>query len=215
MHDYFNEHGAQADVGGRRIELVGDGDLLTSAHPDGRAKPGAAPTADNKVRHVTDRSKDTFDAAAAAARAGIAEVHQAHALGAKGEDPERVPDLILRAAGGEFAAEQLMPHLAPDSTVSDPAQRSIEWQVPQYQDLFKVPRMAEALRISLRKYAGLIDDALPLKGVQKDALDLVLKKRMLGSADDVVALIEEVLRFVPPAPSPLYRDIQDLKTGMH
>ncbi len=64
VHDYFNRHGVQADAGGRRITLVGDSRLLTKANR-------ASPILDDRIRHVTDESRDTFNAATAAVQAGI------------------------------------------------------------------------------------------------------------------------------------------------
>src|SRR5262249_17880598 len=108
VHDYFNKNGAQVEVAGRQITLVGDKNLLTKAVPNSSlpAKERGFQPKDDQLRHVTDRSKDTFDAAAAAVSAGIAEIYQASELGKQGEDPQLVPDKILKAGSGTFAAEK-------------------------------------------------------------------------------------------------------------
>jgi hypothetical protein len=220
IHDYFNKHGVQVDVGGRRIGLVGDSSLLTQViirtdHPEFQIN-------DDKLRHVTDKSRDTFGAATTAVKAGIAELLQAHALGAKGEDPLRVPDLILRAGGGMFAAEALMPRLAPDSTVADPEQRTIQWELASYEDVLKSPRLLEGLSLSLEKYSKLIDDTLSLGGDKQAAVDVVLKNRMLGGDASIAALIREIITYVEPEvrlpfenPGATLQDLHDTMQGMH
>jgi hypothetical protein len=177
---------------------------------------------DDKLRHVNDKSKDTFDAAVAAVKAGITEVHQAHALGAKGEDPMMVPDLILRAGGGVFAAEALMPQLAPDDTVADPEQKTIEWKLTSYQDVLSSPRLLEGLRLSLEKYSKLIDNTLSLGETEQGALDVVLKYRMLGGKASVAALISDVIEYRESEirlpfdnPGPALQDLHDVRQGMH
>ena len=163
LHAYFNKYGAQADVAGRRITLVGDSNLLTKAVPNASLsqKERAFQPKDDQLRHVTDKSKDTFDAATAAVNAGIAEVYEAFDLGRRGEDPLMVPDKILRTGSGTFAAEQLLPKLAPDATVTDPRQRSINPYLGSYADLLVDPRLVEGLAISLDSYADLVASNSP------------------------------------------------------
>jgi hypothetical protein len=183
MHDYFNAHGAQADVAGRRITLVGDTHLLST---------GGGP------RHVTDKGRDTFNAAKAAVQAGIAEVHHAAELGRQGEDPERVPEMILKAGGGMFAAEQLMPTLADDATVADPQQQSLNWQLGSFEDVLADPRLAEGLAMAISGYAEKVSRSLSgLDKEQTDVLKEVLIDRMTAGQESVVRLLREIITHTP------------------
>lgn len=188
LHDYFNTFGAVVDVGNQRITLVGDGRLLT-----GRGVgQGGLP------KHVTDDGRDTFNAAAAAVQAGIAEIYAAADLGRQGIDPLEVPAKILQAGGGQFAAESLMPVLAPDQEVSDDRQKSINWALPDYPALFADPRIATGLSLALGKYADLVQENLgDLSTEQKAAVNEVLSVRMKGGPDSVVRLLRDVITFKP------------------
>lgn len=190
IHDYFNRHGVQADVAGRRITLVGDSRLLSKAVRD-------SPDLNQRTRHVTDESRDTFSAMVAAVQAGIAEVHAAGEMGRAGEDPERVPATILDAAGGLFAAEQLLPAIAPDATVADPRQRSLSWKLASYLDVLSDPRLSEGLTISIGKYANQVGSLSGLSKEQMDAVMGVLIVRMKGGQASVVRLIREVIEYTP------------------
>ena len=209
IHDYFNKHGAQADVGGRRITLVGDSRLLSKAVP---SSPGR--------RHVTDVGRDTFVAMSAAIKAGIEELFQARELGRQGEDPERVPDKILKAGGGMFAAEKLMPTLAPDATVADPRQKSAVWELKSYEDLFADPRLAEGLGITISQYADLVAESLSgLSAGQRDAVAQVLIRPMKSGAPSVVKLLRAIITHTPLTTDvgfnpKLLKDLRDLRSGV-
>jgi hypothetical protein len=190
IHDYFNKHGAQADVAGRRITLVGDSRLLTRAVRN-------SPVMDDRIRHVTDQSRDTFNAAVAAVQAGIEEISIAAEMGRAGDDPERVPVKILDAGGGLFAAEQLLPTLAKDATIANPSQRSLDWLLPSYLDVFDDPRLVEGLTISIDKYANEVGSLSGLSKEQMDAVMVVLIFRMKGGENSVVRLIKEVIEYTP------------------
>jgi hypothetical protein len=200
IHDYFNQHGAEAEVAGRRINLVGDKHLLTKAVPHASlsAKEQEFQPKDDQVRHVTDQSKDTFDAATLAVKAGIAEVHEAHALGQKGEDPQRVPDKILQAGGGAFAAEQLMPKLTPDAAVQDAKLKAINWQLNSYKEILADSRMLEGLSLSMEKYSDMVADSLSsLPPDQMEAVTVALTWRLKGGAESVKSLVNEVINYAP------------------
>jgi hypothetical protein len=190
LHDYFNRHGVQADIAGRRVTLVGDSRLLSKADR-------ASANPNERVRHVTDESRDTFNAAVAAVQAGIAEVYAAGEMGRAGEDPERVPMKILTDGGGLFAAERLLPTVAPDATVSSPQQRSLDWKLPSYRDVLNDPRLAEGLTISIGKYANQVGSLKGLSKEQMDAVMAVLIVRMKGGQASVVRLIREVIEYTP------------------
>ena len=191
IHDYFNANGVQATVARKPIELVGDKNLLTQANP-------SAGSEQNRTRHVTDKSKDTFNAAAAAVQAGIQEVYHAFELGQQGEDPTMVADKILKDGKGLFAAEKLMPTLTPDTEVPDPSQKSLIWERGSYEELLSDKRLADGLSMSLRSYSSMVVDSLAgLTDEQKGALQVVLVARMQGGPVEVAALIREVMNYVP------------------
>lgn len=200
IHDYFNLHGAEAEVAGRQITLFGDSQLLEQNEG-------------GMGRHVTDRGRDTFNAATAAVRAGIEEVHQAYALGHQGEDPQTVPDKIFKAGGGLFAAEKLMPQLTPDAKVASPAHKSINWEVSSYKELLADRRFAEGLKLSLTKYADQVAGNLSgLSADEMDAVAIAVTRRMKA---DPVGLIEEIINYVPVSGGGidpgLVKDLVDLR----
>jgi hypothetical protein len=220
IHAYYNRYGAQADVAGRRITLVGDANLLTKAVPNASLpeKEREFQPKDDQLRHVTDKSKDTFDAATAAVKAGIAEVYEAYDLGRQGEDPESVPDKILRARSGAFAAEHLLPLLASDATVTDPRQRSINPYLGSYADVLADARLAEGLVISLNSYADVVSDSLAGLGASEaDAVNAVLIFRMKGDERSVVRLLREVISWTPLSGGgfnpDLLPDLNDVRTS--
>jgi hypothetical protein len=221
IHAYYNRYGAQADVAGRRITLVGDANLLTKAVPNASLpqKERDFQPKDDQLRHVTNKSKDTFDAATAAVKAGIAEVYEAYDLGRQGEDPESVPDKILRAGSGAFAAEHLLPVLAPDSTVTDPRQRSINPYLGSYADVLADARLAEGLAISLDSYADLVSSSLAGLGAsERDAVNVVLIFPMKGGERSVVRLLREVITWTPLSGGgfnpDLLPDLNDVRTSI-
>jgi hypothetical protein len=190
VHDYFNLHGVQAQVGGDRLELVGDKRMLTK--DTSKSQPYL-------LRHVTTRSqKATFDAAAAAVRAGIAEVHRAYELGQQGEDPQIAPQKILNENKGIISAEALIPDVVPDKDVYSATQKTINWQVGTYQALLIDPRIAEGLAIALDHYADLVGDSLSgLNEEEMKAVKTVLIARMKGGEKEVRRLIDEIIRHKP------------------
>jgi hypothetical protein len=221
LHDYFNKNGAQVEVAGRQITLVGDKNLLSKAVPNSSlpAKERPFQPKDDQLRHVTDKSKDTFDAATAAVAAGIAEIYQASELGRQGEDPQMVADKMLRAGGGTFAAEKLLPKLTPDAAVTDPRLKSINWERASYEDLFADSRLTEGFVLSMEKYSGMVSGSLSdLPADQMALVDVALTWRLLGGADSVIRLLKEVLKHTPVSGGgfdlDLIDDLKDLKSNM-
>jgi hypothetical protein len=202
LHGYFNTYGVEVDVGGRGITLVGDSHLLTKG----------------PARHVTDESRDTFNAAAAAVKAGITEVYQAAEMGSQGEDPAGVAEKIVKAGGGLFAAEKLLPKLTPDASVVDPRHKSLEWRLPSYKNLFDDKRLAEGFEISLKKYAGMVEGSLSgLSADQMDAVKEVLSKPLLAGIDSIKDLFDQVINYTPISGGgldpDLLEDLSDLRSG--
>ncbi len=116
-------------------------------------------------------------------------------MGRAGADPEQVPMKILEAGGGLFAAEQLLPTLAPDASVADPRQRSLTWKRPSYLDVLADARLAEGLTISIDKYANQVGSLSGLSKEQMDAVMVVLIVRRKGGRASVVRLIKEVIEY--------------------
>jgi hypothetical protein len=223
IHDYFNKNGTEVEVAGRQITLVGDKHLLTAAVPNSSlpAKKREFQPKDDQLRHVTDKSKDTFDAAAAAVSAGIAEVYHAAELGQQGEDPQMVPEKILNAGGGTFAAEKLLPKLKPDTVVKDPRLKALNWERASAEDLFSDSRMVEGFVMSMEKYAGMVSDALSdLSKEQIGLVNVALTWRMLGGKKTVIPLLRDILKHTTPISGggfdpDMIRDINDLRANPH
>jgi hypothetical protein len=147
---------------------------------------------------VTKESRPTFDAATAAVKAGIAEVYRAYELGRQGEDPERVPEMILKEGKGTLAAEKLMPRLAPDAEVSQSDQKALKWEVGSLEDLIKDPRMLEGLSLSLKDYAGTVKSSLSgLSKENMEAVETVLIEPMREGDQKVAELLRHVLEWKP------------------
>jgi hypothetical protein len=204
LHAYFNKYGAEVEVNGRKITLVGDSRLLSKG----------------PQRHVTDESRDTFDAAAAAVRAGIEEVYQAAEMGRQGEDPERVAVKIFNAGSGLFAAEKLLPKLTPNASVVDPRHKSLDWQLTSYQDFFDDPRFAEGFDISLKKYAGMVSGSLAgLPADQMEAVEEVLSKPLRAGGKSIRKLFDQVIDYKPISGGgvdpDLLPDLSDLRSGKY
>ena len=165
LHDYDNEMGVDVDVEGKRVKLFGDSQLL---------KPQAA---------------DTLKLAAAAVRASLDEVEEAHAQGL-------TPQQLLDRNGGLFAAELMLPEVAPELEQDHP---QIRWRYDNVNDLLADGGFKKAVAITAR------DKAAELQGIgdglktqyTRDAFNNGFLVKLQGSDDQIAATLQEVIDYTP------------------
>jgi hypothetical protein len=182
VHDYDNEEGVVADVGGKAVKLMGDGEVL-----DGNDRALAA-------------GAETAAKAAAAVKVSLKDIHEAHARGGKGEAPTAVIAALKKAGGGLYRAEQLLPKALPDSD-SRQTNKSLNWQVNTVDDLFKDARMKDALaRFANNKadtLGGEIDLDPPFRAEKILALKESVLDRLKSGPAGVEKVFKEVVNYTP------------------
>jgi len=182
LHDWDNQHGVMADVGGNHVKLFGDGEVL-----------------DEKGRELL-AGHETFLLASAAVKVSIQEINAAYQAAAHGQADVEAIKASLRTPDGLYKAEQGFPKVLPDAQQGDnPTQ---EWMVATVQELFAKPRMRAALHL----FAGNKADTLggevklkaPLKEAKEDALKWTLEK-LKGDEDAVMKVFEQIIGYTPGA----------------
>jgi hypothetical protein len=170
LHDYDNKYGVDADVAGRRVKLFGDSQLLQGGK-------------------LTAHGADTVDVAAAAVRASLDEVEEAYATGTR-------VNAFLARNGGLFAAELMVPQVAPELEQDSP---QVRWAYDSVRDLLADKGFKEAVAITAH------DKATELEGIGKEldsdytreAFTEGFLKKLQGSPDQVAATLQEVIDYTP------------------
>ena len=182
LHDIDNEEGVMAQVGDEVVKLVGDGQIL-----------------DNKDRALVV-GVDTAKKAHAGVKASLKDVHDAYAAGKGGESDGKKVAASLKLADGLFRAEQLWPKALPDS---DPAQtnKTINWQVNTAEELFKDPRMKQALAHFANEKADTLGAEIsldpPLKEEKTKAMKESVLDQLKSGPDRVVTVFREIINYTP------------------
>jgi hypothetical protein len=185
VHDFDSKRGVLADIDGKRVRLVGDGQLL-----ERNAKGEWVPPA---------RAKSTMEAAVHAVQAGVAEVEKAYAYGQSGvSDPGAVIGALSAGPGRLFAAEKLLPTPVPDDQLGE-EDRSVTWQFESTDKLFEDPAMRHALVVFANNKASTLEGIVNDPQISEHGR-LALKTRVvdrLASTDPnfVVALLKEILAY--------------------
>jgi hypothetical protein len=170
LHDYDNLHGVNAYVDGHYMQLLGDSQLIEK----GKA---------------TERGAPTMIAAANAVRASLDEVEEAYEHGLS-------PDDFLNRNGGIFAAEAMIPQVAPELEQESP---EVRWQFDSAERLLQDPGFQEAVQITAH------DKASELEGIGKeldeeytrDAFFNGFLVKLQGNAQQVAATLQEVIDYTP------------------
>jgi hypothetical protein len=181
LHDFDNQKGVDAQVGGAAVKLVGDGEVLD---PKGRALAAGVETAEK---------------AAAGVKASLKDVHEAYEMGKAGKDPEAVI-ASLRLPDGLFRAEQLWPRALPDSDAQQSNAR-LPWRVATPDQLFADARMREALATFAREKADDLGSSIelepPLKADKEAALKGAVLDRLRAGEAEVVKILRAVIAYTP------------------
>jgi hypothetical protein len=170
LHDYDNVHGVNAYVDGHYMKMLGDSQLVEKGH-------------------ATERGKPTLIAAANAVRASLDEVEEAYEHGLS-------PDDFLSRTGGVFAAEAMIPQVAPELEQESP---QVRWQFDSAEELLKDAGFQEAVQITAH------DKATELEGIGKeldeeytrDAFFNGFLVKLQGSPSQVAATLQEVIDYTP------------------
>ena len=170
LHDYDNVHGVDADVGGERVKLYGDSQLI-------------------KGGQVTPHGADTVRVAAEAVRTSLDEVEEAY------ESGTRVNGFLDRN-GGVFAAELMVPQVAPEL---EQDRQQVRWKYDSVGELLADQGFKEAVAITAH------DKAEELAGIGKEldeeytreAFTEGFLKKLQGSPDQVVATLQQVIDYTP------------------
>jgi hypothetical protein len=179
VHDYDNETGVEADVGGKLVKLVGDGQVL-----DEKDRPLVA-------------GVDTMTKAAQGVKVSLKDIEDAYAKGQAGEtNPEKIA-ASLRLKDGLFRAEQLWPKALPDSDANQ-TNKSLNWKVGEVEDLFKDPRMKEAIAHFANEKASTLEAEITFKEQYKtDAMKESVLAKLQASPDDVIKTFRQIINYTP------------------
>jgi hypothetical protein len=182
LHDWDNEHGVVADVGGDHVKLFGDGEVL-----------------DEKGRELL-AGHETFLLASAAVKVSIKDIQDAYAAGQKGTADAEAVKLQLQTPDHLYKAEQGFPKALPDA--QQPDNPSQDWMVATVQELFANPRMRAALTLFAHNKAdtlgGEVELDPPLKEDKTAALKWTLEK-LKGDVASVIKVFEQIVTYTPGA----------------
>jgi hypothetical protein len=170
LHDYDNVHGVDVDVNGKRMKLLCDGQLVEQGQ-------------------ATERGKDTLLAAAAAVRASLDEVEEAYASGTRA-------DAFLERNGGLYAAELMMPQVAPELEQDSP---QVMWQHDDVGELLNDGGFKDAVAITAH------DKASELAGIgaeleaeyTREAFTEGFLKKLQGGPDEIAQTLRTIIDYTP------------------
>jgi hypothetical protein len=171
LHDYDNKYGVDATVEGKRVKLFGDSQLIDAAG------------------QITAHGRNTVELAAAAVRASLDEVEEAHASGT------RVKDFLDRN-GGLFGAEWMLPQVEPELAQDRP---QVRWRFDDVKALLGDAEFREAVMLTAHDKAG------ELKGIgdqldaeyTNEAFNEGFLKLLTGGKDQIAATLEQVVDYTP------------------
>ncbi|MCG8424504.1 MAG: DUF4157 domain-containing protein [Proteobacteria bacterium] len=189
VHDMDNQTGVDVQVGDQIVKLFGDGEVL------------------DKNDAPKTRGIETGKLAAAAVKVSLKDIHDAHAMGKAGQDPDAVV-AALNLSDGLFRAEQLWPKALPDSA---PGQAETpKWQRETVDELLRDGTMREALRVFANNKADELGKEIQMDEEYKDE---ALKKGVLallkGDQSKVITTFEAVINYVPDTREPVHAGNQD------
>ena len=170
LHDYDNVHGVDVTVDGKRMKLLGDGQLVEQ----GKA---------------TEKGADTMAAAAAAVRASLDEVEEAYADGTRA-------DAILDRNGGMYAAEAMIPQVVPELEQDTP---QVMWQYDSAERLLQDPAFQEAVAITAHDKASELEGIGKELDQEytRDAFTNGFLVKLKGGPAEVAATLQEVIDYTP------------------
>jgi hypothetical protein len=182
VHDMDNEEGVMATVGDEVVKLVGDGQIL-----------------DEKDRALVV-GVDTAKKAVAGVKASMKDIYDAFEAGKAGESDGKKVAQSLKLSDGLFRAEQLWPKALPDS-VPTQNNKTLNWRVDSAEDLFKDPRMKEALAHFAHEKADTLGAEIsldpPLKEEKTKAMQESVLDKLKSSPDEVVKVFRAIINYTP------------------
>ena len=179
VHDYDNQQGVQADVGGKIAKLVGDGEVL-----------------DPKDRELL-AGADTMTKAVEGVRVSLKDIEDAYAKGKAGETDAEKAIASLRLKDGIFRAEQLWPKALPDSDAGQ-TNKSLNWKVETVEELFNDPRMRQALAHFANEKADTLASEISLDDkFKEDAMKESVLAKLKAGPDEVVKTFRQIINYTP------------------
>ncbi|MDY6900293.1 MAG: DUF4157 domain-containing protein [Cyanobacteriota bacterium] len=179
VHDYDNEQGIQASIGGEKVKLLGDDQVL-----------------DSKDRLLA-AGIDTMTKVKAGVKASLKDIEIAYAKGKAGEADTDKVIASLKLQDGLFRAEQLWPQALPDND-SDQTNKTLNWQVPKVEDLFKNSRMKKALaHFSHEKAETLASEVSFKEKYQEQAFKEGVLDKLTAAPSQVTTTFLEIINYTP------------------
>ena len=186
----------EATLRDKQMPPITFGDIVSGALHDYDNQMGVDADVDGKRVKLFGDSQlgkphgaDTLRLASEAVRASLDEVEEAYAQG-------WTPQQFLDRNGGLFAAEHMLPHVAPELEQDHP---QVSWRYDNVNDLLADPLFKKAVAITAR------DKATELQGIgddldaeyTRDAFNNGFLVKLQGSDDQIAATLQEVIDYTP------------------